>query len=220
MDDRTRVLRLGIDGRWEAREFAQSLSALDRLYTVRFGLAVELEELRDMRDLYMEFPFPPFVRSSKHFRRWAKLLPPAFLRSELATQATGQKRLALWDELFEPQERLTVKRVIYGSPGVKDVAGIGEIIGHLKDLLVRIIELWSTGRQRNLENERRELENEQLQIQIAKDYVGLAREIGYSNREIRQLVASVVREQRPLIQLVAAGKVTSADTIDDEEKSS
>jgi hypothetical protein len=216
MDERIELLRLGIDGHWEAREFAASFTALNRLYTLRLGLAVESEELQDMRNLYMDFPLPPFARSMKHFRRWATLLPPASLRSEFAPSLANPEGLARWEELFEPQERLVVRRVIYGSPGVNDLAGIGEIIGHIKDLLVHILEHWSARRQRDLENDRRELENEQLQIQVAKDYVGLAREIGYSKREIRQLVASVVREQRPLIQLVAAGKVTSADTIENE----
>lgn len=216
MDESIQLLRLGIDGHWEAREFAASYTALNRLYTFRLGLTVESEELQDVRNFYMDLPFPSSARSMKHFRRWAKQFPPAFLRSEIAPSLASPEGLALWEELFEPQERLVVRRVIYGSPGVNDLAGVGEIIGHVKDLLVRIIEHWSTRRQRDLENERRELENEQLEIQIAKEYVGLAKEIGYSKREIRQLVASVVREQRPLIQLVAAGKVTSADTIDNE----
>ncbi|MBS0446597.1 MAG: hypothetical protein JSR59_11690 [Proteobacteria bacterium] len=41
VDAETQVLRIGSKGRWEASEFAQSLSALDRLYTLRFGLALE-----------------------------------------------------------------------------------------------------------------------------------------------------------------------------------
>lgn len=216
MDERIRVLRLGIDGHWEAREFAGALTALDRLYTLRFALAVEFEELRDIRDLYVDFPFPEFARSIKHFRRWAKLIPPPFFSSARMPPVTDPKGLARWDDLFEPQERLAVQRVIFGSPGIKDLAGIAEIIGHLKDLMAQIIEHWLARRQRELENERRELENQQLQVQVAKEYVALAREVGYSKRQMRQLVASVVREQRPLIHLVVAGKITSADTINNE----
>ncbi len=95
-------------------------------------------------------------------------------------------------ELLEPEERLVVQRVLYGSPGIKDLVGVGEIVGHVKDLLVRLIEHWSTRRQRSLENERRELENQQLQVEIAKQFVGLARELGYTKKEMRQLVSSVV----------------------------
>lgn len=217
MDEQIKVLRLDIDGHWEAREFAGSLTALDRLYTLRFALAVEFEELRDIRDLYMDFPFPPFAKSIKQFRRLARLFPSALLRGELAPLVTSPQGFALWEKLLEPQERLALQRVIYGSPGIKDLAGFGEIIGHLKDLLVRIIELWSASRQRQLENERRELENERLRIQIAKDYVGLAGDMGYSKREMRQLVTFVVQEQRPIIQLVEDGKVTAAHTLESGE---
>ena len=81
---------------------------------------------------------------------------------------------------------------------------------------MRLIEYWSTRRQRALENEHRELENRQLQIEIAQEFVGLAQQLGYTKREMRQLVASVVEEQRPIVQQIAAGKITSADIIEGE----
>jgi hypothetical protein len=46
MNEEKQVLRVGIDGHGEASEFAMSLSAIDRLYTLRFGLALEMDELR------------------------------------------------------------------------------------------------------------------------------------------------------------------------------
>lgn len=216
MNEEIRLLRIGIDGRWDAAEFAKSLNALDHLYTARFAIGLELEELRELREFYADAPFPPYPRSLKWFRRWVKLAPPSLLRIEHIPMIGGADAFALISDLLEPQERLVVQRVLYGSPGIQDLVGIGEIVGHLKDLLVRIIDHWSTRRQRDLENERRELENRQLQIEIAKQYVDLAREVGYSKREMRQLVGSVVREQLPLIQLVAAGKITSADIVDSD----
>ncbi|ALA59537.1 hypothetical protein [Nitrospira moscoviensis] len=220
MNTERQVLRVGIDGEWEAGEFATSLNALDRLYMLRFALALELEELRELRDFYTDAPFPPFPRSIKWLRRWARLAPPSFFRQERAPLLSGGSLTILAADLLEPEERLVVQRVLYGSPGIKDLIGVGEIIGHLKDLLIRLIEHWSTRRQRSLENERRELENQQLQVEIARQFVGLAQELGYTKKEMRQLVASVVLEQRPLVQLVAVGKITSADTINNEPQSS
>lgn len=215
MNEDRQVLRIGIDGQWEASEFAASLNALDRLYTLRFGLALESEELRELRDLYMDVPFPPYPRSLRAFR-WAKLA----LRRPEGASLVGGDQLALSSEPLEPHERLVVQRIIYGSPGINDLAGIGEIVGHVKDVLVRLLDHWSTRRQRELENERRQLENNQLEIQVAKDFVGLAQELGYTKREMRRLVASVVQEQKPIVQLIAAGKITSADTIDSGSHSS
>lgn len=216
MNEETQVLRIGIDGRWEASDFARSFTALDRLYTLRFAIDLELEELHEIRDFYRDAPFPPFPYSPRYFRRWGKLIPPSLFHAERAPVLSGIETGSLTSDLFEPQERLVVQRVLYGSPGIKDLVGIGEIVGHVKELLLRVIEHWSTRRQRDLENERRELENQQLQVEIAKKFVDLAGDLGYSKREMRQLVASVVREQRPLIQLVAGGKITSADTVDNE----
>ncbi|HVT39611.1 MAG TPA: hypothetical protein VHE78_11240 [Gemmatimonadaceae bacterium] len=220
MNEERQVLRVGIDGAWKAGEFAASLNALDRLYTLRFALAVESEELRELRDFYMDAPFPPFPGSIRALRRWARLAPPSLLRPERAPLLGRERPATLASELLEPGERLVVQRVLYGSPGIKDLAGIGEIIGHVKDLLVRLIEHWSTRRQRSLENEHRELENQQLQVEIAKQFVGLAQGLGYTKKEMRQLVATIVQEQRPLVHLVAAGKITSADTINTESHSS
>jgi len=214
MNEEKQVLRVGIDGQWEASEFAMSLSALDRLYTLRFGLALEMEELRELRDFYLDGPFSPLPPSLRHVRRWTKMAPPSFFRSERTPLVAGGRLTAHSSEMLEPNERLVVRRVIYGSPGIKDLIGVGEIVGHVKDLLLRLIDLWSTRRQRKLENDHRSLENQQLQMEIAQQFVGLAKELGYSKREMRQIVASAVHEQKPLVRLIAAGKITSADLID------
>lgn len=208
MNEEKQVLRVRIDGHWEASEFAMSLSALDHLYTLRFGLALEVEELRELRDFYLDGPFSPLPRSMRDVRRWAKLAP------SLVRSAGGPVGRRPVHSLLEPDERLVVRRVIYGSPGLKDLLGVGEIVGHVKDLLIRLIDLWSTRRQRSLEDDRRALENQQLQVGIARDFVGVLKEAGYSKRELRQVVASVVHEQKPLVGLIAAGKIISADTID------
>jgi hypothetical protein len=54
-------------------------------------------------------------------------------------------------------------------------------------------------------------------VEIAKQFVGLAQDLGYTKREMRQLVAAVVHEQQPLVKLITAGKITSADSIDGQQ---
>ena len=224
MDAEKQVLRIGIEGRWEANEFAQSLSALDRLYTLRFGLALEKQELIELRDVFLDAPFPPFSRSLRYLRHWTRVAPSTLLRSERAALVAGGRITSVSSELLEPDERLVVQRVIYGSPGIKDLAGVGEIVGHLKDLLLRLIDHWSTKQRRSLENrhlelenERLELENRQRQVEVAKQFVGLAGELGYTEQERRQLVAAVMHEQQPIVTLISAGKITSVDAIDETQ---
>ncbi|MGN7100335.1 hypothetical protein ACTHR6_01915 [Ralstonia holmesii] len=210
MDTERQVLRINIDGRWEASEFAASFSALDRLYTFRLGLEMEYEELRELRRFYFDTPFPSSMR---YMRRWAVAARSSLLHPDRAPLVSAA-RISAISELLEPDERLVVRRISYASPGIKDLAGIGEIIGHVKDLLLHLIDLWSTRRQRSLENERRELENQQLQVAIAKEFVSFAKELGYSQGEMRQIVALVIREQQPLVRLITKGKITSAESVD------
>jgi hypothetical protein len=194
MNEEPKVLRIGIEGHWEAREFAESLHVLDYLYTMRLLIALEFEDLRE-------------------YREHMKLYPPPFFHGESSLLALV-KLHTLRSDLLEPQERLAIQRIHYGSPGIKDVIGIGEIIKHLKDFLIHLIDLAVTKRRRELENERRQLENQKLQIENAKKFVELAQKCGCSKTEMRQLVGEVVRASVPLQQLAAAGKITSAETID------
>lgn len=218
MNDEPQVLRIGIDGRWEVAEFADALNALDRLYSLRLAINLEIDELRELRDFYLEGPFPPFPHSWRAVRLWAKLAPPSAFRLNRSPLFTSEGAVQSASELLEPEERLVVRRISYGSPGIKDLVGLGEIVGHVKDLLIRIIDHCSTRRQRALENERRVLENRQLQVEIAKEFVGLAQQLGYTKREMHELVASVVKEQAPLVRLVSVGKITSAEVVDDNSQ--
>jgi hypothetical protein len=213
----SRVLRVGIDGRWEASEFAQSLSSLDRLYSLKFGLHLAKQEFNEFREFFLDDFSRPISRSGRYLANWARLVPLATSRSGLDALVVNGRISPLTAELLEPEERLVLRRVIYGSEGIKDLAGIGEIVGHVKDLLLRLIDLWSTRNKRTLESERLELENRKLQVEVAKDFVGLARDLGYTQQEVRQLVAAVMSEQQPLVQLISAGKITSADSIDEDQ---
>lgn len=217
MNDETQVLRIEIDGRWEATEFVAALSAIDRLYTLRFGLALEQEELHDLREIYLNARVPPVLSSVRYLRRGQEL-DPTILPFPEWTPVTTASRITAISKLLEPSERVVVQRVIYGSPGITDLIGISPIVGDIKDLLVRLIDHWSTRRQRDLENDRRELENRQLLVENAKRFVDLASDLGYSKREMRQIVSTLMQELKPLMGLIAAGKITSADTVDDSQK--
>jgi hypothetical protein len=215
MDTDNGTLRIGIEGRWEASEFSQSLASLDRLYVLRFGLALEKQELNELRELDFDFPFSRGLRSARTFRRWARTSPANLILGQRTNLVIDGRISDLTSELLEADERLVVRRIIYGSPGIKDLVGFGEIIGHLKDFIQFGIEHWSSRRKRSLEDDRLELENKKLQIEIAKGFVDIADSLGYSTQEKRQLVAAVVHEQKPLIQLISDGKIVSAEIVED-----
>jgi hypothetical protein len=119
--------------------------------------------------------------------------------------------------LIEPDEQLQVRRIEYASPGLKDLAGVGEVIGHLKDFLLRLIELAVTSPQRQLENDERELNNQRLRLENARLFVQVGRDIGLSEHELRQLAGFVETKQDPIIRLVEDGKITAVSTPEDTE---
>src|SRR5581483_4015272 len=117
-----------------------------------------------------------------------------------------------------PQEKLEVQRIQYGSEGFKDLAGIGEIVGHIKDFILKLIEHKSAKRQRELENEEKEIRNQQLRIENARSFVALAKECGYSEPEIRSLVHFVDDRQQTLVDLIDTDKIRSVRLLNDNER--
>lgn len=53
---------------------------------------------------------------------------------------------------------------------IKDIAGLGEIVGHIKDLLLKIIETISMREERKLRNEKLKLENAREFLDIVKKH--------------------------------------------------
>lgn len=53
---------------------------------------------------------------------------------------------------------------------VKDVAGLGEVVGHVKDLLLKIIEIVSAREERRLRNEGLRLDNTRKLLDMAKEH--------------------------------------------------
>lgn len=54
---------------------------------------------------------------------------------------------------------LRIIKIRYGSPGFQDVAGVGVIVGHIKDFILQIIENMTNRKRRRLENRQLEIEN-------------------------------------------------------------
>jgi hypothetical protein len=90
-----------------------------------------------------------------------------FLPIEGSTIPFSNKDLRGLDSLFYPEEKVKVRRVRYESPGLKDIAGVGEIVGHVKDFVLAVINLCVDRQKRKHKNEERSLKNDQLRIENA-----------------------------------------------------
>jgi len=98
---------------------------------------------------------------------------------------------------------LQIIKVRYGSPGFQDVAGIGIIVGHLKDFILKIIENVS-GRKR------RQLIDKQLEIENARKFLQLADDYNLTDEEVAFLIEAVNERQRTIARLVGQKKLLGA----------
>jgi hypothetical protein len=209
MNTEERIVRIRIEGSWTAGEMAESLTCFRDLYNIRLVLQVIYEDYHQSDDFY------ELYRLRRNSPRLARRLTPAIL-SALRNDYYHDTSVLLHATRFVfAEEELKVRRIEYASPGYKDLAGFGEIVGHVKDFTLRIIEHFNSRRRRELLDEEQELKNQALRIRNAREYVGLARECGYDETELRRIIRYVDDKQEPLIRLVSEGKIQNVLMLDE-----
>jgi len=191
---------------------ADSLLAFRELYNIRMGLQILAEDYRDMEEFFYEMRhFPPFRRRFKS-RRLHPFMLDTMLTGFSGGASVGPENIK---RLVYPHEELKVRRVEYASPGFKDLAGFGDIVGHVKDFTVKMIEYFGSRKNRNLMDEEQELKNQSLRIKNAREFVGLAKECGFEESELRKIVLAVDEKQDPLVALVESGKIQDARMLEE-----
>lgn len=219
MDETRQIIRLELDGRWSAEEFGRAILCLSDLYDLRLFLELLREEWRDLDHIYMELMDlrPRSYSWRRRLARWGPL-PWVLGLPHGVPPALDEAQLGRLSQLLEPNERLEVRRINYASPGSADLAGLGAVVGHIKDFVLKLIERRDLKRQRDLSDERAELENDRLRLENARQFVGLARDLGYSETEVRRMIAYVDDKQEPLAQLIAHQKLRDIATLDSADQ--
>ena len=199
-------MRCEIDGAWTADEMGTAFLHLRDLYMLQFVLQIEADMYRDLRH-----GFPPAVpETSLFYWRMTRL---GLTSLGFPGLSLDPGRLAEWTIRAFPSEQLAVKRIEYGSPGFTDFAGLGQIMGHVKEFVTKVLEMRSNRRQRELENQEREQKILQLRIENAQRFVHLAKECGYSDAEIRPLIHWVDDRQETFLRLAQAEKLKSVEML-------
>lgn len=215
MNRTIQILRLEIGGRWYAHELGSAICALSDLYDLRFYMELMFEDQRDWEMFCDELiHFPPFRERWRRKLIRHKLTPTPFIPFvSIGFDVTQLRRLR---DYLEPDEQLQVRQVQYASPGVSDLAGVGVIVGHLRDFITKLIDRHDSHRQRELNDEKMAIENERMRIENARNFVALGRELGFSPSEIRKLVAHVDEKQEILIKLVNEKKVIGVSLVQED----
>ena len=210
-DEPIAVLRVGMDGQWTAHELYASLYSIEYFYNAILFLQLCAYQtfISDFRE-YLRNEFAtlrPFEEDTP--REVMGAGGPVGFALEDATRLS-QLIIALAPHLL-----LNVRRIQYGSPGFKDLAGAGEIVGHVKDFLLKLIDLAVTTRQRRLDVTERNVEIEAKRIENLKAFVELAKGIGFSEHEIRTMLKSADVHQDNLMQLALQMKIVTVEKVDD-----
>jgi len=109
--------------------------------------------------------------------------------------------------MLEPDERLYIQRVSYGSPGLIELAGLAGAVVGLGQFILAILDRFrpTERKRRELANENAELENERIMIENAKALLQLPGSVA-----TRTLVHQIAREGRTLERLAAKGLLVGA----------
>ena len=180
------IIRLGIDGRWNAGEFAELLMDLQEFYA--FG--------------YIASRIPEIAHSHG--------LPPERTLGALQTIPKMLNSRSLYSFVQPHELELQLLRVRYGSMGFTDLLGVGKITETLKDFVLRIIEL-------GVSHGERQQKVTAMRIDNAHRMAALAKDLGYSKKEIQNMVRWVDVRQKNVLQLVREGKLVEVSIREDSE---
>lgn len=112
---------------------------------------------------------------------------------------------------------LRLRKVQYSSPGFTDIAGLGQVLGHVKDLLVRIIDFYAAKRKQQIETKILEQELEAARLKNLFERARFLKEIGYTDEDRRRLLSEAAVQIKTIERLVGEKYVTSVQWRDEKD---
>lgn len=202
-----KTFRVSIDGTWSAQDFADLFSALNYLYSVFAAIEAERESKGEL-DYYLweYFKFYPYGPMPE--RAWRRMTRAVMLARGSSTRLLDTEMLRAPWRALDPEEQLRVKRCSYASPGGVDLAGLGQATGHLKDVVVKLIDVKVTARERELRNQILEEDRRAAALRNMREEIAILKELGYSEVEIRKILSASRPAIESLASLAEAGKIT------------
>lgn len=173
------VLSFDINENWYAPEMGTFLLHLNDLYRLYLGLEV--------------------IQVDERAREYLRHMKTNDERRHNLNLTNGLVYISHKAQRFN---YLKVVRIQYASPGAQDLAGIGVIVGHIKDLVIKLIDLAATREERRLKNKR-------LEIDILHEQIQIAKEVGYTDKEIKNMLGWAKKRQKTIYSLIADGKIQS-----------
>lgn len=104
-------------------------------------------------------------------------------------------------------EPLYIVRYQYASKGISDLSGLGEIIGHIKDFCITIIELIVNSQERKEKLRGLKLDNDTKEIARNMKIIKMFEKLGFNDTEITQIIDSKYKSAKTLETLIMEEKI-------------
>ncbi|MBA3598008.1 MAG: hypothetical protein H0W40_11630 [Methylibium sp.] len=109
---------------------------------------------------------------------------------------------------------LSVLRCTYASPGITDLAGLAQTLGHVKDFVLHLITHRATLHERRLREELLAEELRAARLQNVHKQIELLKSVGYKDIQCRKLLAEFSESAVALAALVDRGLVERVEVQD------
>jgi hypothetical protein len=114
-------------------------------------------------------------------------------------------------EKVRPARDLLVQRTQHNSPGFTDLTGVGQIVGHLKEFLLKLLDCYVTTDERRLKNVRLRHENDLLALEVLEKRLDIMERAGSNQRALQQVAAEVAPHVNFFSEAASRGLITHVD---------
>jgi hypothetical protein len=198
------ILRVSIDERWTASEFAELMSQLQFVADAALFSEVKLDG--------QSSTYFPFRRIR---RRMAYYDPFLDVEDELRQDAYF-RRVETQEILkaYSPRisNELKIKRIEYGSPGFADLTGIGKVVEQVRIFTTAIIDRYLHREDREIVRESAAQDLLSKKIKNAEALLNLGDKVGLDGESKRMLISEVLNADYFIEGKIIDGKIKSIDS--------
>ncbi|OLB73741.1 MAG: hypothetical protein AUI16_16500 [Alphaproteobacteria bacterium 13_2_20CM_2_64_7] len=198
------MLKLEIEGSWEPQDFIETLRSVESFY---YKLALHRSRW---------FPEPPFWFDDHYYLFRSDNVP-----FEVVLDHVNQRFLERARYETPSDQRVTIRRIQYASPGGIDLLGIGKVVEVISDAIGRMKVYYDDKNIRRERDSQAALDTELKRLQIEKERASLqsikiknakdALELLDSHPEAHEaLLPLLVRDQDALADRIGERKLISA----------
>lgn len=208
-------LRISLNQKWSNVDFINLLTAIQNIYEL-YILSEEINSIKNLERFYESNPRKASLIITYLEQNFMHSDSPMMIRDETETNIyTNNDSLRL---KFVIKSELQIIRIKYASPGFADIGGFGAAIGHIKELILRIIDLFENRKSNKLDNDRKELDNDRkgiendiLRIDKTKKMVELLRDMNYPESKILKILETENNSIKALTNLVESKQIENAE---------